>query len=171
MIRDGHRLVLKLHGHGRLWQVHIAGALGAAMPFAFAIPPDGRAEARLREARDMLASTSSHQTSLVARRSSSEPIITMQSLQALDGHLAGASEREIAIAIFGLRPVRETWHSDSELRARVRYLIRRGHAGMDGGYRRLLWGSDARRAGALSASAPTAARRKPRRRVSPSAAP
>lgn len=86
-------------------------------------------------------------------------------MQALDGHLAGASERDIAIAIFGQCMVTEKWHGDSELRARVRYLIRRGRNLMSGGYRSLLWGAAARRAGAFAI--PALAGRKPTRGVSP----
>jgi hypothetical protein len=62
----------------------------------------------------------------------------MRALQALDGVLAGASQREIAVVLFGSEVVTEKWHSDGELRARVRYLIRRASALMNGGYRRLL---------------------------------
>lgn len=162
---DGSRLALKLCGRGRSWHLHIAGALDAGMPFTFVIAPDDRAAARLREAHEMLAVIAGQRTDLAGQRSATEAIITMQSLQALDGHLAGASERDIAIVIFGARIVMEKWHGDSELRARVRYLIRRGRKLMGGGYRVLLWGEAARRAGAFS-MLPTAGR-KPARDVSP----
>ncbi|HQS44816.1 DUF2285 domain-containing protein [Reyranella sp.] len=144
---DGGRLALKLTRRGRSWHVHIAGALDATMPFTFAIAPDDRADARLREAKELLAVIATRPAGFTGQRGATEPIITMQSLQALDGHLAGASEREIAIAIFGARIVKEKWHGDSELRARVRYLVHRGRALMNGGYRRFLWGATARRAG------------------------
>lgn len=167
---DGRRLALKLTRHGRSWRVQIAETLTAAAPFTFAIAPDERAEARLREATQMLAATSGPQPGRVGVRRSAEPIITMQSLQALDGHLAGASERDIAITLFGERIVMEKWHSDSELRARVRYLIRRGRTIMNGGYRRMLWGTAARRASEFPIPASLLAGRKPARRDSPSAA-
>lgn len=158
---DGRRLALKLTRHGRSWHIHIAGALNAAEPFTFAVAPDERAGARLREAKDMLAVIAGRHAGVVGLRGSAEPIITMQSLQALDGHHAGASERDIAIAIFGERIVKEKWHSDSELRARVRYLIRRSRAMMNGGYRRLLWGAAARRAGDLAMPGVHSAGRRP----------
>lgn len=164
---DGCRLALKLTRHGRSWHVHIAASLDAAEPFTFTAAPDERASARLREAKDMLAMIANRHVGIVGRRGSAEPIITMQSLQALDGHLAGASERDIAIAIFGGRMVKEKWHSDSELRARVRYLIRRGRMLMNGGYRRLLWGAAARRAGELPMPVAVPAGRKPTGRDSP----
>lgn len=131
------------------------------MPFTFAIAPDDRAGARLREAHEMRAVIAGPHGNLVGHRGTAEAIITMQSLQALDGHLAGASERDIAIAIFGQRAVAQKWHGDSEMRAKVRYLIRRGRKLMDGGYRSLLWGEAARRAGPFSMT-PTEGRKSPR---------
>ena len=164
---DGCRLALKLTRLGRSWHVHVAAGLDAAKPFTFSVAPDERAGARLREAKDMLATIAGRHAGFVSRRGSAEPIITMQSLQALDGHLAAASERDIAIALFGERTVRENWHSDSELRAKVRYLIRRGRILMSGGYRRLLWGAAARRAGEFPMPAAIPAGRKPAGRDSP----
>lgn len=108
----------------------------------------------------MLAVIAGQHGNLVGQRGAAEAIITMQSLQALDGHLVGASERDIAIAIFGHRAVAQKWHSDSEMRAKVRYLIRRGRKLMDGGYRSLLWGEAARRAGPFSMT-PTEGRKSP----------
>ncbi|WP_425351374.1 DUF2285 domain-containing protein [Kumtagia ephedrae] len=167
---DGFRLALKLSRYGRSWHVHLADALEAAEPFIFAVAPDERATARLREADDMLAMIAGRNAGFVGRRGSTEPVITMQSLQALDGHLAGASERDIGIAIFGEHIVKEKWHSDSELRARVRYLIRRGRTVMTGGYRRLLWGTAARRASEFPMPATLPTGRKTAGRDSPSAA-
>lgn len=146
---------------GRSWHFHIADTLCAGMPFAFAIAPDDRAGARLREAHEMLAVIAGQHGNLVGQRGAAEAIITMQSLQALDGFLARASERDIAIAIFGERAVAQKWHGDSEMRAKVRYLIRRGRKLMDGGYRSLLWGEAARRAGPFSMT-PTEGRKSPR---------
>lgn len=137
------------------------------MPFTFAIAPDDRADARLREAHEMLAVIVEQRGNLVGQRGAAEAIITMQSLQALDGHLAGASERDIAIVIFGQRIVAKKWHGDSELRAKVRYLIRRGCNLMNGGYRRFLWGAAARRAGEFTILATAATGRKSPRDVSP----
>ena len=65
------------------------------------------------------------------------------------------------------RIVKENWHSDSELRARVRYLIRRSRILMNGGYRRLLWGTAARRAGEFPMPDAVPSGRKPAGRNSP----
>ena len=59
-------------------------------------------------------------------------------LQALDGARVGASQRDIASAIFGAGAVNASWTPDSELRAQTRYLLKRGEALARGGYRTLL---------------------------------
>jgi len=62
-----------------------------------------------------------------------------RALQAWDGVAAGASQREIAAAIFGEATVRAEWGGRSEfLKARTQRLIRFGKEMVDGGYRKLL---------------------------------
>ncbi len=65
-------------------------------------------------------------------------MLHMRTLQALDGTLAGASQRGVAEVLFGIAVVTEHWYDDGDLRAQVRRLIRRGQTLMDGGYHRLL---------------------------------
>jgi hypothetical protein len=71
-------------------------------------------------------------------RPSRGAVIYARALQALDGTIAGASQREIAAALFGEARVAADWSPDGELRAQVRYLIQRGRALMRDGYRTLL---------------------------------
>jgi hypothetical protein len=60
-------------------------------------------------------------------------------LRALDGHLAGLRQREIAEGLFGGARVQKEWRDPgSYLRDRVRRAIRRGHALMVSEYRHLL---------------------------------
>lgn len=60
-------------------------------------------------------------------------------LSALDGYLAGAHHREIAIRMFGSHQVERGWSdSGNHLRDRVRRAVRYGRDLMDGGYRRFL---------------------------------
>ena len=80
-----------------------------------------------------------------SRRPSRQAIVHMRSLQALDGEAAGASHREIAAEIFGPTDVWQRWATNSELRAQVRYLLRRGHGFLDGGYLDLLTRPKSRR--------------------------
>lgn len=60
-------------------------------------------------------------------------------LQALDGSLAGASQREIAEKLIGKPQVQADWKDPRDhLRDRIRRAIHRGHALMNGGYQDLL---------------------------------
>lgn len=60
-------------------------------------------------------------------------------LQALDGYLAKASQREIATGLFGRERVDADWsHPGAHLRDQVRRAIRRGRDLIDGGYLKLL---------------------------------
>ncbi len=66
-------------------------------------------------------------------------------LQVLDGLDAGASQREIGIALFGAERVHEEWRGISDyLRSRVCRAIRLGNALREGGYRQLLLGLSCR---------------------------
>jgi hypothetical protein len=65
-------------------------------------------------------------------------IAHLRSLQALDGALAGASQREIAIGLFGLERVQAHWLADSALRAQVRRDLQRARAYSSGDYRALV---------------------------------
>lgn len=61
-----------------------------------------------------------------------------QMLQATDGHMNGASYREIAIVMFGAqRVIADPWKT-SPLRASIIGLVKGGRAMMAGGYRELL---------------------------------
>jgi hypothetical protein len=73
-----------------------------------------------------------------ARRPARLALTHVRALQALDVTLAGASHRDIGEAIFGSEAMTIRWHADSELRAQMRHLIRRGRALMNGGYLTLL---------------------------------
>lgn len=61
-----------------------------------------------------------------------------RALQVLDGLAAGASQRELAVALFGGAAVARGWQPDGALRAQVRYLIRRARKLMAGDYRTLV---------------------------------
>jgi len=63
----------------------------------------------------------------------------IKALQAYDGLAAGASQREIAGAVFGERLVREEWNGRSEfLRARTQRLLNYARNMVDGGYKKHL---------------------------------
>jgi len=60
-------------------------------------------------------------------------------LRVLDARLAGASYRDIAVALFGLGRVKEDWNApDEHLKNRIRRAAKRGMFLVEGGYRTLL---------------------------------
>jgi len=60
-------------------------------------------------------------------------------VRALDGRLAGASYREIAVGLFGAARVRSNWSDDDDhLKNRTRRAVQRGKMLTAGGYRYLL---------------------------------
>lgn len=61
-------------------------------------------------------------------------------VRALDGHLAGASYREIAEALYGPGAVGDGWKTSSRRGQAIR-LVKDGVLNMEGGYRKLLRGS------------------------------
>ena len=63
----------------------------------------------------------------------------IRQLRVHDAIVAGASERQIAIALFGAGAVVEQWKEGSgPLRSAVQRLVRRARANVDGGYKMLL---------------------------------
>ena len=72
------------------------------------------------------------------RRPGRADLFHARALQILDGLAAGAAQRELAVALFGVAAVGRGWQPDGALRAQVRYLIRRARALMAGEYRTLI---------------------------------
>ena len=109
--------------------------------FAFHVPARADAHTAWLLLSNLLQSSraTSRSTRTAERhRPSRSSIVHLRALQAVDGAAVGASHREIAEVIFGSRDVFERWHTDSELRAQIRYLVRRGQSLVNGGYRQLL---------------------------------
>jgi hypothetical protein len=110
------------------------------MPFLFGVTPgrshraNSTAATRLNE---LLLATPPVSSGQVRRRPTRTSLTHLRTIQALDGASHGASHREIAITLFGIHSVRRDWSADGELRARVRYLIRRGEQLSSSGYRQL----------------------------------
>jgi len=92
-----------------------------------------RPRIQMIEALNILSATGKLPARLFPREPRGARLCTV--LQALDGYLAGASQREIAIALFGSDRVRRDWSDPgNHLRDRVRRAIRRGRMLMNGGY-------------------------------------
>ena len=141
LTHDGKRLVLTTRLVGRMLRMAISPALADGMAYAYAV----RAGCQLRERWHavepelaMLDTDCAHHSATTSDRPGRTSMLHMHTLQALDGTLAGASQRGVAEVLFGITTVAERWYEDSDLRAQVRRLIRRGQTLMDGGYQRLL---------------------------------
>ena len=141
LTHDGKRLVLTAQLVDRILRMAISPALEDGMAYAYAI----RASCQLRERwraieaeLAMLDAAITHRTAIATDRPGRAAMLHMRTLQALDGTLAGASQRGVAEVLFGIATVAEHWYDDSDLRAQVRRLIRRGKGLMEGEYRRLL---------------------------------
>lgn len=141
LVQDRHGLRLTLRRSARIVQLELANDLGEGQTLAYVIaagPHAARQWQVVRGLRTLLEQGAEGLVFAPRRRPSRIAIAHMRSLQALDGTLAGASHREVAQVIFGVRRVAEAWDPDSELRAQTRYFIRRAHAFMRRDYRRLL---------------------------------
>ncbi len=147
LAHDGQRLLLTAYRPEGTLRAAVSPVLEDGMAYAHGLA----AGARLRERWRAAAATMERFDGYYGRdaalagthaRAHGRPdriaLLHMRSLQTLDGLDAGATQREIAQALFGAAVVAERWHDLGELRAQVRRLARRGRALVDGGYRRLL---------------------------------
>ena len=143
LMHDGKRLVLTTQLVDRKLRMAISPALEDGMAYAYAVRAGRQFRERWRaiEADLAMLDADSAHSAIATGRPGRTAILHMRTLQALDGTLAGASQRGVAEVLFGITTVAERWHDDSDLRAQVRRLIRRGQTLMGGGYRHLLQSS------------------------------
>ncbi|MBL8387826.1 MAG: DUF2285 domain-containing protein [Hydrogenophaga sp.] len=138
---DSQGLVLVAHWPGCCARLVLAPELHDGMPHAYAMRACREPRARYHDMAaelDQLTTASRCEPLAVARpRPSLGAMQALHTLQVLDAAQAGASLREIAEGLFGATEVTADWHADSALRARVRRLVQRGRALVNGGYREL----------------------------------
>lgn len=117
-------------------QISLAGDLGDGDAYAVTVPlgPSLRGQLDAFNVQAM-ALQGQEPSAMPVRASSRAALLHLRALQALDGRQAGASHREIALAVFGSEAVALRWQADGELRAQIRHLLRRAEAFMQGGYR------------------------------------
>lgn len=129
----------RIHGTGR-FAVHLLMLRGARAdgPLTIVTPLDADGPARLAMAarawRILQGAPDPLDDQLTAQRRGR----LARALRALDGRAAGASHREIAMALFGAGRVAEMPWKSSALRDQTLRLVRDGTALVAGDYRRLL---------------------------------
>ncbi|MER8372352.1 DUF2285 domain-containing protein [Mesorhizobium sp. M1406] len=110
----------------------------AGTPLAALVPLDANGPDRIEAVERLLRALQGRTVPDDRRLTSQQKRRHRHMLQATDGHLAGASYREIAGVIFGVdRVASEPWKTSS-LRASVIGLVKDGRAMVAGGYRHLL---------------------------------
>ena len=135
-----HDLVLATGVGGTALALTVDAGLLLGDAYAFRVPAATEPEEAVRvmvgvrSAMRGIASLAHESSSPVSRTA----LVHLRALQALDGIAAGASHRTLARVLFGAEEVTRRWTADGELRAQVRYLVRRARALRDGGYRSLL---------------------------------
>jgi hypothetical protein len=141
LTHDGKRLVLTCQWVGRVLRLGLSTKLRDGVAHAYAVRA-GRKLCRhwrsIEAELSLLDGTRAPRPGIATGRPGRNSLLHMRALQALDGTLAGASQRQVAEVLFGGRTVAERWDEDCDLRAQVRRLIRRGRIFMAGGYHRLL---------------------------------
>ena len=112
----------------------LAMELEEGAPCGFAVPLDAQLRTRVPEYHAQARVIAGEVPRPSFRQASRTSLLHLRALQALDAVQAGARQRDIAEALFGLEAVRLRWSADSELRAQIRYLLTRAQGLMRGGY-------------------------------------
>jgi hypothetical protein len=123
------------------WQVHVADGLRPQDGIAVAIHVDAYARRRVAAADRFIVDLKRKSTTSMKRPTirGREMRFHASVIQSLDGAAAGASHREIAVALRGAQWVSSRWTPDGELRASIRYFLKRGALLVGGGYRHLIY--------------------------------
>jgi hypothetical protein len=130
----GVRLALRVQRVRGPIVVELPAAISHGAPLAFLIA-SGRgfrsATRRAVRANAMLSGAASE--TAAAWRPGAQQLLFMRALIALDGHLSGATYRQIAVALFGAHAVRTRWRIDPTLKAQIRYLVAKARRFMETG--------------------------------------
>ncbi|WP_334070739.1 DUF2285 domain-containing protein [Burkholderia ambifaria] len=141
LIYDGKRLVLTARWPGCCVRLALAPGLADGMAYLYAVRACAARRASYHAIAVELDKLTTVDAAVPAAMARSRPtpaaLLELNTVQALDATLTGASLREIAEGLFGAEAVAAGWYADGGLRSRVRRLVRRGQSLMRGGYRRL----------------------------------
>ena len=137
---EGAEHLLLSDGQRRLQLDIVAGSLLAGpVRFRCVLADSSQIEAKLLTLRRLLQLSRLGRFPRSLFRPESRARRWAMALQAYDGRRAGASRRDIAVALFGDRTVRDDWSGRSDyLRSRVQRLLRTANGLVGGGYRTLL---------------------------------
>ncbi len=138
---DGVDLRIRIGIGASVFYFSVDRPLTRGQRYGFALAADPHAECRVKAVTrflKLMRSPCAPRRSFTLIQPTRPALNHMRALQALDGELAGASQREIAGVIFGEAMTALQWTSDSALRAQVRALSHQGRSLMNGGYRSLL---------------------------------
>jgi hypothetical protein len=141
LVRDDQGTYCTASMKSNTWRIHVADGLADDDRIAIAIPVDKFARRRVVVADRFIVDLKAKSAETPKRLSASDRADRFHAsvLQALDGAAAGATHRQIAVAIYGQRRVSASWTPDGDLRARIRYFLKRGSALVNGGYRKLIY--------------------------------
>jgi hypothetical protein len=137
LVFDGDGLTLVASSGRHALELRMSDDLAAGDPFDLfvRIQQNSRLDSpSAARSAQWLAGTAPAEGATAASRSST---LHLRALQALDAVQGGASQREVASAVFGVEATKTRWSSDGELRAQTRHLLKRAKALMQGGYREL----------------------------------
>ena len=131
LVHDGFGMLLTARHPPSVRRAVLDLDLATDAPYGFLIPAGSLTQDGCRAVREFTAlyqtrATPNHND--LPERPTRSAVIHMRTLQAIDGAGSGASQREIARAIFGSSAVQAQWSPDSELRAQVRYFLRKHSA-------------------------------------------
>ncbi len=135
LVFDGLELTLIAEQHAERVRLSLASSVADGQGYVSTVPLTpglrGQVERFNAQAQTLAGQALPAAHARAAARSS---LLHLRAIQALDAVQAGASHRAIALALFGSEAVEIRWREDGELRAQVRYLVRRAQAFMNGGY-------------------------------------
>ena len=145
LVGDDGGIRLVVHSAAKAAQARVGWNLSEGDRFAYQVPaaaderPACAALTRLRELMPVFAGGRAG----YPERPGRADLFHARALQALDGLAMGATQREVATALFGASAVARAWQPDSALGAQLRYLIRRARTLMEGEYCSLVDGGQA----------------------------
>ncbi|BCH27844.1 DUF2285 domain-containing protein [Mesorhizobium sp. L-8-3] len=133
---QGEHMLLRAGGQA-IRLLRVSGA-PADTPLAALVPLDADGHDRIEAIERLLRALQGRSIPPDRRLTPQQKRRQRQMLRATDGHMNGASYREIAIVMFGARRVAADPWKTSSLRASVIGLVKGGRAMIAGGYRQLL---------------------------------